>query len=286
MSGSIFLKHLFVIKVIKRTNKYTLLAGGTVATIILIYVYFKVGIEDNFLSEIILVLCLALFFLPFAFRVAYERYYLPTQVKQWVAHKRLTYYSKNCYKRVQERFLANTKKDFFGAKRMKPNIIKYNTNYFIEGRISGRPVYIYPLVGRTYGKLGGLFYAFDRQDAPAVFYGHCVEIGINEIPGDVILTRKNMGELDTIDTESGKFEKMYNINSPKEASVLQLFEPSMIDLINHIDIAAIEFSDCSIIMYYTLSVDLIKKFNSMLYWGLKIADQIDRNFPLNKYEKK
>lgn len=101
----------------------------------------------------------------------------------------------------------------------------------------------------------------------------------------MIVKKKFLGGKDKIDTESITFEKFYQVDVYEGKGTLQLLEPNMMQLIIDSDIAAFEFSDSSVALYYTLYNPDQERLDKMLEYGLKIAEQVNRNFPMGKYEK-
>ncbi len=114
--------------------------------------------------------------------------------------------------------------------------------------------------------------------------GWCVEVQTNQVPVFVRVMHKFFGADDTMDVESGSFENRYDLNVKREGAVLQLLDPVMIESLDKSHISGIEFGDSSVVLYLTV-INNIGDFDWMVEWGLKIAHQVDHNFPLGKYEK-
>ncbi len=114
--------------------------------------------------------------------------------------------------------------------------------------------------------------------------GWCFDIQTNPMPVFVRVMDRFFGAPDRMDVESNSFEKRYDLNVKREGAVLQLLDPGMIDILNNAHIAGVEFGDSSVVLYLTL-LNKLSDFDLMVDWGLKIAHQVDHNFPLGKYEK-
>lgn len=203
--------------------------------------------------------------------------------------------------RYTDRFSANPSKTYFSAPRiMLPN----EETFFAEGKVGGRNLWLYRITGLPFLGSGVGTYRnreisssdltvtgspLNKQPAVTserVFYGWCLEIETKKIPQSIMLTRRFIGAKDMLDTESNKFEEKYEISNVKESWVLQLLDPVLMELAHKSNSSAIEISDSSVVLYYTLSEIDFDTLDIMLKDGIKIAEQIDRNFPLAKYEKK
>ncbi len=102
----------------------------------------------------------------------------------------------------------------------------------------------------------------------------------------MIMRRSFLGGKDKVNVESINFEKLYHIDVYEGRRTLRLLDPMMIQIIMDSGVAAFEFSDKSAVLYYTLHKPNRDQLDNMLKVGLKVAEQVDRNFPLGKYEKK
>ncbi|XOU94633.1 MAG: hypothetical protein ACNFW9_01055 [Candidatus Kerfeldbacteria bacterium] len=205
-------------------------------------------------------------------------------LEKWAKDKGLDFFAINARKQIKNRLKMNPNKNFFAANEIRQifnrsNAVmipeKYIDGPYIEGYIRKRMIYIYPIKGAMFLSHFG-----------SNFIGVCLEIGTSKIPVNALVTRKYLYDFDKLDTESRYFEKLYDCNIQREGKILQLLDPVMIELIEYSSISAIEFSDSSIVLYSIIFPPKIEKINYLTYWGIKIADQVDRNFPMSKYEKK
>ncbi len=223
-------------------------------------------------------------------------YYNPVKVglvQLWSREVGLYFSYKKARERIKERFLQNPGKHFFGFRGSPFMVRGMHPVYFVGGAIQNRQVYLYPIVtsisGQKFSQSG--YQSWHRKNA-RTFVGVCMEIGTHRLPVDVTVSRGIISAPDDWDTESNAFERGFQINSPNRAGMLQLLDPVMMDLVHHAAIAGLEFSDRSVALYHVcgegfwgpLAPDR-EKLNSMLYWGMKIAEQAGRNYPMGKYEK-
>lgn len=189
-----------------------------------------------------------------------------------------------------DRLTANKGKHFFNAEKV---MNWQDDSIFIEGVIKDRKIWIYEIVGKpSFGSGMGTVRSVLLPDDAAlnagesrkskiekIFYGWCIEVGTHSVPQKVLVTRKFIAGQDTHDTESHSFEDEYNVSS-EEKNILQLLDPVMMDLIHRSKVAAVEISDASVVLYYTLPRIDYEILDSLLEYGIKIAIQVDRNFPL------
>ncbi len=200
--------------------------------------------------------------------------------------------------RYDDRFAANPSKTFFGAQ----DAMEINEEiFFAEGIIGKRHAWLYRITGRP-PKGSGLGTFRNRNVTPEreqlvdvftddrtttvterVFYGWCIEIETKHIPQTVTVTKKFVKDNDVLETESASFEKLYDISNTNDSQVLQLLDPVLIELIQQSQCSAIEISDASVLLYFTLSEISLDALDAMLQNGVKIADQVDQNFPLGSY---
>ena len=89
---------------------------------------------------------------------------------------------------------------------------------------------------------------------------------------------------DEFDTESISFENKYGLNTKREGTVLQLLDPNMIEIFRNNDIPGVEFGDQSLALYIPYCTIKMRDLEKYLLVVIKIAEQVDRNFPLGKYE--
>ena len=163
---------------------------------------------------------------------------------------------------------------------------------FAEGNVRGRKVWIYQIIGKspspifahdTRTHIRALNAYRDTTETHAVFYAWCIEFSIRPVPVVVTFTKKKMGDEDVIDTESNQFEKTYDISRVRDSSILQLIDPSFMSLMLDANPDAVEISDKSLVLYHanpSINYDILDRF---LEYGPQLAQQIERNFPMQKY---
>jgi hypothetical protein len=202
--------------------------------------------------------------------------------------------------RYVDRFSANTGKTFFNAERM---IESNEGTFFAEGQINGRQIWVYRLTG-TPPPGSGLGTLRNRQTTRSrdtvlgwftdnnsvtvterIFYGWGMEIETKTIPQTVTVAKKFIKHEDVLDIESAAFERKYDISNTQDSQVLQLLDPVLLQYVQESQCAAIEISDSSVLLLFTLSEIPLETLDAMLQAGLKIAEQVDRNFPLASYKK-
>ncbi len=213
-----------------------------------------------------------------------------TDLKIWAHQNELNYAQQGMRAMIDVRLASSPGKHFFNAR----SLIKSAANPAIPltvggilspltdlnpakitgpvayGTIENRPVWIWPLVVQLFGV----------SVSKRPFLGWCFELSTHTIPVRVLVTRKFIGSRDTLDTESTSFEKLYEISGQRDHSILQLLDPVMMELILHSQISALEFSDRSVVLYHTIPPPRKETLDTYLYWGIKIAEQVDRNFPI------
>ena len=202
-----------------------------------------------------------------------------TRLEHWAQHHNLNY--KKGYSRTlrAERFSKNKGKTFFQSRSIKSN---FDTAPSVEGIFNGRQFWLYGIVG---------IYPFNKVSEPSKnnndrrqnFFGWGMEFKTQNIPVSMIVRRSYLGGQDEVDIESVNFEKLYHIDVYEGRGTLQLLDPMMIQFIMDSEIAAFEFSDSSVVLYHTLHKPKRDQLDNMLKVGLKVAEQVDRNFPLGKY---
>ncbi|MFA6908865.1 MAG: hypothetical protein WC289_03170 [Patescibacteria group bacterium] len=220
--------------------------------------------------------------------IAYAYLSRKSGAASWAQEQGLTYLNTDCATIIEDRFRASPTKTFFNARTFfqhrphpgrtfsftapldsesRPVI---NTIPVIQGTIGGRDVWVWPISGSL---------SLASVMSNRYFCGWCFEISTHRIPLTAAVTKKFLGHHDTLDTESNSFEKAYNISVKRDGIALQLLDPVMMELIQGADISAIEFSDQSVVLYHTLYPPTRESLAKYLYWGTKIAQQVDRNFP-------
>ena len=196
------------------------------------------------------------------------------------------------------RMEASPQKTFFRADQVMD---LEDDGPMVSGQLQGRSVWLFSMVGRPrYGSqkalsrlrrtdrsqtfIESLLFSPKPEQTEKVMYLWSLEISTNSIPLPVSVSRRDLNEDDVINTESIHFEQRYNIHNTQDSLILQLLDPAMMALIIDSRVDAIEFSDSSVVLYELnkhISIDVL---NAMLEAGLKIAEQVDRNYPLGKYE--
>lgn len=189
---------------------------------------------------------------------------------------------------MEERLSANKLKTYFLARTVRHNI--FSKSPAVTGKVGNRQVWVYPIWGMLLRGAGFTANYFQtsitgepRSEQP-LFYGLCIEISCHNLPLSLLVAKRNFGTYIDIRTESRQFEKKYRVMANYGEHALQLLDPVMIDLINKSDIPALEFSDYSVVLYYPQLKGDVKLFDNFLDYGLKIAAQAERNFPLGKYK--
>lgn len=197
--------------------------------------------------------------------------------------------------KYSERFAASPGKMFFSARRV---MRLEEERFFAEGVRNDRKVWLYRITGAPFSGSGvgtvrnlpaqssftvsGISPVSDDAavDSERVFYGWCLEVQTKHIPQRVMVTRKFIAGTDSYVTESRDFEKQYEISQMNDSMMLQLLDPAMMDHIMQSKCAAIEISDASVALYYTLPKISAETIDNMFDHAMKIAVQVDRNFPL------
>ncbi len=222
--------------------------------------------------------------------VFYSRTYY--DLRSWSAKNQMIYKPTGQYHAIWERMNANKGKSFLQAREIlykdPPPLTSvwgrlnsqdekkfFNDGPMSYGEIRGRQVWVYRMSGMMH---------VTAKPIQGFFHGWCMEIQTNATPVSVSAIRRFLGHHDTLDTESISFEKMYDLNVPRVGSVLQLLDPVMMELIIQSGISAIEFSDSSIVLIHTIFPPQHEDLDRFLEFGMKIAGQVERNFPLGKYE--
>jgi hypothetical protein len=229
-------------------------------------------------------------------------------VKAWAQKYGLRYFNIANQLRQAARMEQNPGKDFFRADEV---MNMSHDGPYVEGEVRGRTVWLYLTVGRP--RFGSL-HAINERNAltsdpastrvaglrplesdilessvPAerqqVMYAWCLEISTHPMPHRLRITRQSMREADEVDTEWRDFEKRYDVNNFEDSLALQLLDPQMMQLILDSRVDAIEFSDSSFVMYELNKHTTAEVLDTLLEVGLKIAEQVDKNYPLGKYAK-
>ncbi len=228
-------------------------------------------------------------------------------VREWAKQHGLRYFNIGNQLRQAARMEANREKDFFRADLA---MTMEDDGPYVEGAVHGRNVWLYVSVGRprpgslhtitrdrevevpTLSRAGMLSSFLNGssgmqtvRQAQQVLYAWCLEIGTNPIPHHLRITRQGLQEADELDTESRAFEDRYDVNNFDDSLSLQLLDPHMIQLVEESRADAIEFSDSSVVIYELSQHTTTAVLEALLAAGLRIAEQVDRNYPLSKYAK-
>lgn len=205
-------------------------------------------------------------------------------LESWADYYRFAYYPGGGRSILAKRLVENPNKKFFEART-----VDFSAIYLpgIEGVVANRQIWVYPIIGVYPFMQVGQESRVDMsgrqsQDSRMKFYGWCLEIATKQLPIEGRVTKKVIGGDDRMHIESGEFEKKYEIDVYAGAKVYQFLDPGMISLIMESNIMAVEFSGTSIVLYYTLHKASQDILDNLLEFGEKMANQIDRNFPLNK----
>lgn len=196
---------------------------------------------------------------------------------------------------ITDRFRANPGKTFFEAEKF---MMESDMRTMLEGQSAGRTLWVYPIVGKVfYGSMMGFSRSYvidvhrqtdhlsghvierNQHGNVRVFRGWCMEISTKRIPQNITLTKKFFRAPDMLDTESRDFEKTYDVHGMQDSMVLQLLDPAMMSLILDSGAAAVEISDASLVLYHTAEEPDLEMLEKYYTCGIKIAEQIDRNFP-------
>lgn len=242
-----------------------------------------------------------LFVTIFAAMVVFIMYRLRknfTWLEHWASQHKFKY--RKGFSRAMrfERFNESRHKSYFKSRSVKSN---FDTAPSIEGQYNNKRFWFFGLIGvypfnKILGSSNYKFWDFSLKislidynkkvnDRRQKFVGWCMEFKTVQIPISLIVRRDYLGGKDEIDTESINFEKLYHVDVYEGKGTLQLLDPMMIQLIMESGIAAFEFSNSSVALYYTLHKPTLDQLDHMLEVGSKIAEQVDLNFPLGKYEK-
>lgn len=182
---------------------------------------------------------------------------------------------------IESRFHANPGKALYNARGFLSEVSEYKVGPFISGTLRGRLFWVYPFYGRYDIPLG----LIDTRGKSKFFRGWFVEVATYRIPISLRVSKHHLAEADDIDTESRIFEKQYHVDVIDGHGTLQLLEPVMIEHITNSRISSFEFSDQSVVLLYLLANPPVQILDQMLEHGIKIAEQVDRNFPMGKYAK-
>ncbi|MFA6098674.1 MAG: hypothetical protein WCV50_02775 [Patescibacteria group bacterium] len=268
-----------------------------IATVIVVFLFTLIGIAISNSHKDLLDIVQGIFIFIVVALVLYFLWINNTHswkemLKKWSAFNNLIFVEKAGVKQ-SERIKNNPDKAYFGARKIKSS--NYN-DPFVEGTIGGRKIWLYSFTGfppsgsylqtasnsayAVFGRLAG----FGGQQQEYI-KGWCMELETHKLPLSLAVNRTYVSNKDEIHTESGQFEKLYHVDIIQGQGTLQLLDPVMIELITNSGVSAFHFSDSSAVLFYTMPAPSLEVLNNMLSNGLKIAEQVDHNFPLDRYEK-
>lgn len=145
----------------------------------------------------------------------------------------------------------------------------------IMGKVKEKNLWIYEVT-----------YAYRSGRDTVMIPEWCLEMEIHPIEEYIIIGRKGVFAFDNIDLESYDFEKKYRIKASNTKHALQLIDPHLMEILLSNPFDVLEISDASIIFYnakqYIGEKDW-KKLDEMIPFAYKVARQIEKNFPLAKY---
>ncbi|MFA5135652.1 MAG: hypothetical protein WC505_07770 [Patescibacteria group bacterium] len=199
--------------------------------------------------------------------------------ERWGHAHQLTVTHSSARLSIEARFRANPGKALYSARSFLSEIDESRIGPFISGTVKGRPVWAYPFYGRHDLQPS----LIDTRGRSRYMRGWFVEIATHRMPVSLRISKRRLAEHDDIDTESRVFEKLYHVDVIDGYGTLQLLEPVMIEHITNSGISSLEFSDQSVVLLYSLSHPPVQVLDRMLETGIKIAEQVDRNFPMGKY---
>jgi hypothetical protein len=214
-------------------------------------------------------------------------------VRHWAERSGLRFWAAGNQMRQAARMEASPEKHFFRADRVME---LEDDGPYAEGDVQGRRVYLYTFVGQPklwsskgevrvrYPEYKPNIFGFgDRAQAAQrtrIMYGWALEVATHPIPHRASVVRRDLHEGDQLTTESRTFESRYDITDVTDSLVLQLLDPAMVQLIEASRADAIEFSDQSVVLYEFSEHVTYDVLDARLEAGLKIAKQVDRNYPL------
>ena len=219
-------------------------------------------------------------------------------VRHWAERHGLRFWASGNQMRQVARMEASPAKHFFRADRVME---LEDDGPYAEGDVRGRRVYLYTFVGqpRTWSAKGetrvrstetvpnffGLDIGKPKDQRVRIMYGWVLEVATHPIPHRASIVRRDLHEGDQLTTESRSFESLYDTTDVTDSLVLQLLDPAMMQHIEATRADAIEFSDQSVALYELSEHVTYDVLDAMLEGGLRIAEQVDRNYPLAKYAR-
>jgi len=200
-------------------------------------------------------------------------------IHRWAMQKNFVYSEEN-QEAIIKRFDASPNKFFCNGRLYIKSAFSTFKGPYVEGVVNDRNMWLYRLNGTVI-----------PNAAETGFKGFCIEFETNPIPVTLKVDYKKIYpgivlSKDDVNTESGAFEKRYLVSVERGRGTLQLLEPQMIYLINESNFNIMEFSDSSVAVYFPTSKITLEVLDKVVEKAQKIAEQVDRNFPLGKYEKK
>ncbi|XOU94629.1 MAG: hypothetical protein ACNFW9_01035 [Candidatus Kerfeldbacteria bacterium] len=271
-------KESFFENIINHPRKYFIIISIILLAIIFGGIFFDANEFTFFIFKYLLNPLLYLTCFITLIYIIYKRIGIGNILKHWAHYYKFDFAHENVKEKIQQRFNENLRKGFFKA---RSNIeVFFSQKFYINGKYKDRDIKVFSIIGNP----SFLSYNIPTMGNKRKFHGYCFEISISKIPTHAFITKNFLGEKDKLDIESNEFEKLYNIDVSRKGLVLQLLDPVILELILDSGVTAIEFSESSIIIYSFKIYDLkYETLDHMLEKGIKIAEQVDRNFPLSKY---
>lgn len=193
-------------------------------------------------------------------------------LQHWAEQHHFQYLENGAEIKIIDRLQSNPGKDFFKARKFFERGTKMSGPY-VYTQVGGRNVWLYRIKGLTF-----------EEESRAVRDVHltdlwCLEVSTHAIPLKVSVAHKVLPKPDVIDVEYIAYEGLYHTDAPFHGITLQLLDPRMIEILTDSEALAVDFSDTSIVVYTRVWPIDIHHFDLLLEQGLKIAEQVDRNFP-------
>lgn len=204
-------------------------------------------------------------------------------LSEWTKQNNINFELQNI-KRFEERLSKNPNKYYFGMRNT--NWWDAKRDIFVSGSINNKQIWFYKFTGIS------LYRSLLREirntfiDSERSIKGWCLEVSTHRHDAQLLIYKTHLRNIDNLNIESNEFEKKYHIDVRGGHGTLQLLDPNILHQIINSNLTALEFSDSSLVVYTTKLKPSVNDLNNMLHNALKIAEQVDRNFPLGKYEKK
>jgi hypothetical protein len=261
------------------------------SAVVLCIVIFSVPLDSNWGSVLSWMVIIA--GLPVLYKVILFTSLWETKFLKWILDHGLKS-NQNPDRAISERIAANPQKSFFQAREVEQKPLHKR---IFEGMAENRKIWIYSLIGKP--PAGGYLSSFEISNSISSHFKlsgfvrqrefrismWCLEFETTIIPISTFVYRRFVQNIDRINTESNDFERLYHVETYSGHQTLQLLDPAMMQILIDNKLTAIEFSDSSIVLYYTMSAPKKEALDNLYDVGLKIAHQVEHNFPLGKYEK-